>query len=167
MSTVLNFDATGVDITNHFDALPAGEYVVIITDSVKRATKAGDGEYLELTLEVQGDHFRGRKLWDRLNLWNPSAKAVEIAQRQLAQIAHAVGVLQVPTAEVLHHKPLVAIVRVRDGQNGPQNEVKGYKGLGQAPVAQAASNPVAPRAGGVATTPPPRAAATPPWAAKA
>lgn len=151
----LNFDATNVDTTNHYDAIPAGDYLVMITASQSRATKDGTGEYLELTLEVQDGAYRGRKLWDRLNLSNKNQKAVEIAQRQLAQICHAVGVLQLQdTAEPLHYKPLVAIVRVKDGMNGPVNEVKGYKK--SAGAAAPATAPVA--------APRQAAAATPPWA---
>lgn len=147
----MKFDATNVDTTNTFDSLPAGDYVVMITDSQEKRTKSGDGEYLELTLEVQSGDFRGRRIWDRLNLENPNPKAVQIAQRQLSQLCHAVGVLQVREWQQLHNRQLVAIVRVREGMNGPMNEVKGYKGMaGPAHAAQ----PTAPRAAAAAPTQP-------------
>lgn len=136
----LNFNATGIDTTSTYDPVPAGEYPVIITESEVRDTKNGLGRYLNLTLEIQGGQFQGRKLWDRLNLWNNNAKAVEIAQRQLAQACHAVGLLQVADSSELHFKPMIAIVRVSNepGQN-PQNEIRGYKPAGgvaaQAPAA--------------------------------
>ncbi len=138
----LNFNATGIDTTSTFDPVPAGEYPVIITESEVRDTKSGTGRYLNMTLEIQGGQFQGRKLFDRLNLWNQNAQAVEIAQRQLAQACHAVGLLQVADSSELHFKPLTAIVRVRNepGQN-PQNEIRGYKPAGgvaaQAPAAAA------------------------------
>src|SRR5574343_311019 len=100
----LNFNASGIDITNRYEALPAGDYLVMITDSEERATKAGDGKYLNLTLEVQDGPFQGRKLWDRLNLENPHAKAVEIAQRQPAQNCHAVGNMAPRESSELHFK---------------------------------------------------------------
>ncbi|MEY2655978.1 MAG: hypothetical protein RLZZ524_3006 [Pseudomonadota bacterium] len=156
----LNFNASGVDITNRFEALPAGDYVVMITESQERATKTGDGSYLELTLEIQSGPMTGRKVWDRLNLHNQSAKAVEIAQRQLAQICHAVGVMAPRKSEELHFKPMVAMVKAKpDERSGEmRNEVKGYKAAGTAAPAVQQAAPSAPRA--------PVAAAKPamPWA---
>lgn len=148
----LNFNATGIDITNRYEALPAGDYLVMITDSQERTTKAGTGKFLELTLEVQSGQMQGRKIWDRLNLKNPNSKAVEIAQRQLAQICHAVGNMAPKQSAELHYKPMVATVKVsKDESTGNlSNEVKGYKPAGGASgsMGHAAPMPapVAPRA---------------------
>lgn len=154
---LINIDTTHIDPTPRFDPIPAGDYPVIITASEMKLTKDGTGQYLELTLEVQAGEFQGRKLFDRLNLNNSSRQAVEIAQRQLSQIAHAVGVLQVADSEQLHFKPLVAMVRVRAAREGydASNEIKGYKAVACAPVAMTHAAPVAA----------PRAAA--PWARSA
>ena len=127
----LNVDATHVDTTNHYEAIPAGDYEAMVTDSQMKSTKDGSGQYLELTLEIQSGQFQGRKIWDRLNLQNRNAKAVEIAQRQLGQLAHATGVLQVADSEQLHHKPVIVKVSVRqEPGRDPSNEVKGYKARG-------------------------------------
>lgn len=141
----LNFDATNVDITNHYEAIPAGDYEAMVTDSVMKPTKDGTGQYLELTLEIQSGQFQGRRLWDRLNLHNRNAKAVEIAQRQLGQLAHATGILQVAESTQLHNRPIIAKVSVRqEPGRDPSNEVKGYKAIGNVGVAPAFQ---APRAG--------------------
>ena len=178
----LAFDANQVDPTNKFSAIPAGDYPVIVTASELKLTKDGTGQYLELSLEVQDGPQRGAKLWDRLNLHNNNPKAVQIAQRQLSQLCHSVGVLQVNDSEQLHHKPCLAIVsaRVEPGRE-PTNEVKGYKAIAGAPVA-AASLFNAPRTAAPAmmqqpptfNAPPPQAASAPafgssgaPWMSKA
>jgi hypothetical protein len=123
------FDATHIDPTPRFDPIPAGDYPVIITQSELKYTKDNSGQYLELRLEVQGGEFSGRLVFDRLNLFNNNRQAVEIAQRQLSQICHAVGVMQITDSEQLHYKPLTAMVKVRpaQGQYEASNEVKGYK----------------------------------------
>ena len=78
----LNFNAAAIEPQQSFDALPNGRYEVIITDSEMKETKAGTGAYLMLTMEVIGDtKHSGRKLWTRLNLVNPNATAVQIAER--------------------------------------------------------------------------------------
>lgn len=170
------FDATNIDTTSQFDAIPAGDYEAMVTGSAMKATRDGSGEYLELTLEIQSGQFQGRRLWDRLNLRNRNAKAVEIAQKQLAQLCHAVNVLQVQTPEQLHNRPFVMKVSVKnDPERGMSNEVKGYKAraamqqqapafqapraAAQAPAYAAPTQQAAPAAGGI------RQGGPLPWAA--
>lgn len=140
----MNFDATQVDPTNHFQAIPAGEYQAIITKSEMKPTKNGTGQYLELTLEIQAGEFARRKLYDRLNLINQNHAARDIAQRQFSQICHAVGVLQCNDSEQLHFKPMTIIVGIDPAReyNGKMydasNVVKGYKAIQGANQQQAA-----------------------------
>lgn len=72
-----------------YEELPAGRYVVRLTAEETRPTKRGDGEYLALTWTIEGGQHAGRKLIDRLNLRNPSQKAVDIARRTLQAICEA------------------------------------------------------------------------------
>ena len=148
----LNFSAEGIDIRSNYEAIPAGDYESMVTASEMKSTKDGTGQYLELTVEIQSGQFQGRRLFDRLNLSNRNPKAVEIAQKQLAQLCHATGVLQVQDSQQLHNRPIVMKVAVRnDPERGPSNEIKGYKAKGaaqqaapfQAPRAAAQSAPAA------------------------
>lgn len=166
MATI-NFDSTNIDPAPRFDPIPAGDYPAIVTASQMKQTKTGTGSYLELELQIQDGEFSGRKLFDRLNLDNENRQTVEIAQRQLSQICHAVGVLQVADSEQLHFKPLTAIVALKPakGEYSASNEVKGYKAAQGAPVSAQFQ---APRAGVPPQqfTPPPQASAQiPPWLA--
>ncbi len=136
------FDPNAVPPREDFTPLPSGEYPVIITDSDMKPTKAGTGQYLELTFQVIDGPSKGRLVWARLNLDNPNPKAVEIAQRDLSAICHAVGHAQALTdSQVLHNRPLV--IRVEFVQAGGRNqhdgnEVKAYKRLDGAAPAHAA-----------------------------
>lgn len=140
----LNFDAQTVE-PNQFDNLPPGEYQVAIVDSVRQNTKAGTGQYLQLELQVLDGPHRGRKLFDRLNIVNPSAKAAEIARGTLSAICRAVGVMTPQHSGELHDKPLLIKVTVKDnGEFGPKNEIVAYKPLGgqkAAPLASPATLP--------------------------
>lgn len=136
-----NFDATQVEPMQEFVPLPEGEYIAIIEDSEMRATKAGTGNYLSLTLQiVEGDHT-GRKLFDNLNLDNPNPQTVEIAQRTLSSICHAVGELAVNDSEQLHNKAMMIKVGFQK-DNKDRNQVKSYKKLegGVAPVQPAVAS---------------------------
>src|SRR5690606_2465179 len=75
-----------VDPNQAFDPLPTAWYAMRAVASEQKPTKAGDGAYLQYELEIDENHhpeLKGRKVWDRFNLWNPNSQAVEIAQRQL------------------------------------------------------------------------------------
>jgi hypothetical protein len=48
----INFDASQVDPSVPFEVLPSDKYLVEITHSEMKVTKAGDGSYLELELTV-------------------------------------------------------------------------------------------------------------------
>jgi hypothetical protein len=130
-----------------------------------KPTKNGTGQYLELKLQVIDGKFANRVLFDRLNLKNDNQQAVEIAQRTLAAICHATGVMQVQDSQQLHGIPMEARVSIRPASGGydAANEVKGYRkvGAGQGVVAPA----FAPQPSAAPTQPPaPTAGGTPPWA---
>lgn len=126
------FDATQVEPNAPREVLPAGNYKAVIVGGEEKATKSQTGSYLQLTLEVIEGPHKGSKLTDRLNLNNPNAQAVEIAQRTLSAICHAVGIMKPRRSEDLHGKPLMVKVAVKPGEGsyGPSNEVKGYEPCG-------------------------------------
>jgi hypothetical protein len=126
MANLGNFNASEVETTT-FEAIPAGKYVAVITDSLLKPTKSGNGSYLELAFEVIDGDLKGRKVWARLNLDNPNATAVKIARSELASICKAVGVLQPKDSTELHNLPLVITVKQKaDAEGEVRNEIKGY-----------------------------------------
>ena len=137
MATLGNtFDANNVEPSQPRDPVPPGDYLAQITWSEFKTTKRGDGQYLELEFEVlEPEEFASRKFWDRLNLDNPNAKAVEIAERTLSSICRAAGVMQVEDSEQLHDIPMVVKLDIEEDEQGRVNQrVKGYKAAGDAPA---------------------------------
>ena len=122
---LLNFNAAEI-ATDNYEVIPPGLYEAIITESEMQANKAGTGAYLKLTFTITSGSCKGRLLWDRLNLNNPSAKAVEIARQQLANICRAVNVLSPRDSTQLHNLPLRIKVIIRDYNGEEKNEIKGY-----------------------------------------
>lgn len=151
---------------DEFAPLPSGEYRAMIVDSDMKPTKAGTGQYLELTYQILDGPFTGRNVWSRLNLDNPNQKAVDIAQRDLQKIQYAIGGIAVTNSEQLHNIPHVIRVEFvpanpAKNQNRDGNEIRGWKrdeaaqpAAGQAPFAQQQSAPA----------PAPAPAAAPTWA---
>jgi len=141
MSLVNEYDPTDTPQTD-FDALPAGDYTVILTEWEDKDTKAGDGQYANLTMEVVDGAYKGRKLWHTLNLKNKSDKAVNIARAQYAAIREAVNTPSPKVAQDLFNKPFVVKVKVErrkqknesgqwvdDPHGDLQNKCTGFKPL--------------------------------------
>lgn len=141
MADLRGFDAEKVEPNVGFDPIPAGSYMAIITASEMKATKSNDGNYLELTFEIVAGEYKGRNLWDRLNIDNPNEKAVKIARGQLSAVCRAVGVMQPKDSIELHNLPLVVGVKLKKRTDTGEmtNEIKSYgnKGAVVAPEHQA------------------------------
>jgi hypothetical protein len=142
------FDATGVAPAEPRDVIPAGKYNVQIINSEMRDTKNGAGKYLWLELEILDGQFARQHMFDRLNLINQNQTAVEIAQRALSSICHAVGKLQVSNSEQLHFLPLTASVKVKpaQGEYAASNEIGGYSAAGGGGTVRPAGVPTATQA---------------------
>ncbi len=154
MATI-NFNASEVEPSVGFEAIPAGKYQAVIVDSDMRQNKSGTGEYLQLEFEIIEGEFKNRKLWARLNLNNPNPDAVRMARADLSAICHAVNVISPGDSIELHNLPLTITVKCRKTPDGDiVNEIKGYSAK-SAPVTPAASAVAAP------VTP---ASSAPPWA---
>ena len=142
------------------EPLPNGNYICVATDSQMRTTKAGTGKYLEVTFDVIEGAHKGRKLWSRMNIENPSERARTIGLGQLKQLGEAVGVPHIQESEQLHGKPVTLRVVVKQDPNyGPSNDVKGFM-----PAAGPASAPAPASAAPWDKTGDPSADAAPPWA---
>ena len=149
MADLRGFDANTVNPASDFEPIPAGKYVAVITGSEMKPTKNGTGHYLELTFEVIDGPQKGRLLWSRLNLDNPNAQAVQIAQGELSAICRAVGVMQPRDSVDLHNLPVMLTVKCkkREDTGDMTNEIKGYA-----------------KKDAAGETPPPETTNTPPWA---
>lgn len=132
MAYIGNFDASIVAPATEFQALPSGEYLMAITESEMKETKGGTGQYLQMSFTVLNcavqEHL-GRKVFVRLNLINANQTAVDIAQRELSAICHAVGVLKLQDSQKLHDLPMVCKVQhiPAKGEFAESNKISAYK----------------------------------------
>jgi hypothetical protein len=139
MADLGGFDASEVK-DSEFEALPAGEYRAVISDSERKKTKDGESELLQVKLQIIEGPFKNRTIIDRFNLWNKNPAATTIAQQQFKKVCEAVNIPKPPDSSALHMKPLVIKVAVKEYNGNNQNEVKGYKAFtasSAAPVATA------------------------------
>jgi len=129
MADLRGFNANTVEPSDSFDPIPAGEYLCVITASEEKPTKAGTGSFLVLEFEVIDGPYKGRKLWDRLNLNNPSEVAVKIARATLSAICRSIGVMEPSDSCEMHDLPLLVKVRTekRADTDELSNVIKGYR----------------------------------------
>lgn len=130
----LNFNASQVQPNQALEAIPSGQYPVVIVRSEEKPTRAGDGFYIELEMQVQGGQYNGRKVFDRLNIKNKNEQAVTIAYSTLSAICHVTGRLNIQDTQQLHGVPFIAVVSKLERNDQPgsgnmTNEVKGYKDI--------------------------------------
>jgi hypothetical protein len=121
--------------------IPEGEYDAIITNTELKPTNAGDGQYLQVDIEVTSGDHKGRKVTERLNFVNSNERAVKIAERILGSIGHAVGFeegYEITDSNEIHNKPFVIKVKVEEPQEytdkygekkmgSAQNSISSYK----------------------------------------
>ena len=93
-----------------------------------KRNKADTGSYLEMRVQILDEEYTGRLVFERLNLDNPNDTAVKIAQRTLADICEAVGVLEVEDSEELHGIEMLVRVGIQPakGDWGASNVIKKY-----------------------------------------
>ncbi len=130
----LNFNAAQFSPEVPREAIPAGWYAVQMVESEMKPTSAGNGAYLQVTLQVLEGAFAGRKVIDRMNLNNPNATAVQLAQARLSSYCHATGVIQCMDSAQLHGIPMKVKLSVRTdptGQYEPSNEVRQVKHINE------------------------------------
>lgn len=133
------------------EMLPVGDYTMQVTQSDLRDTKAGDGQYIWLELEILGPKYAGRRYWERLNLFNKNETAVRIAKKTLGAICNAVGVAAFEDTEQLHLKPMKVVITHKENKQGKLETRADYYPLNAQPQKAAspasAPAPAAPAAG--------------------
>ena len=176
------FDASTVTPSQPQDIIPVNWYNVTITESEFKETGKKTGSFMALTFTIIEGDFKGRKVFTNLNLVNPNAQAVEIAEQNLSAICHATGVIQLSDSSQLHNIPFeikVGMAKPTAEYPEPSNEVKGFRRAGGAktnaaatpltaappPVAAAAPAPVVAAPVAAAPAPSTPAPAAAPWAA--
>jgi hypothetical protein len=129
------FNAAAVTPSAPMGVLPPGTYRAEITNTEVKNTKTGNGTYLSVEFTINDGPARGRKLWSNYNLQNPSDKAVEIAERELSALCHAVG----KTAMVDDSDELlglsVSLAVGLDKNDSERNRITGYMSVNAATAA--------------------------------
>lgn len=167
MADLGNFDATAVEPSRSFQLLPKGWVEAMIIESDAKDTVVDGFTKRRVTLVYQildqRPEYKGRKHWHGLNMKNPNAQTVAIANGQLSSICRAVGVLKPSDSTALHNLPHMILIGQRmNKQSGEmENVINDWKAKGASPAAGAPSLSQA-----MPQAPAPTASGAAPWGKK-
>jgi len=110
------------------EALPRDRYTLEVQTTDYAQNKKKNGHILKVKMKVLGGKYNGRIIFRNLNLDNPSATAVEMANKELTSIAQACGVVVTDESSVIHGIPFEADLTIKTGSGDypDSNDVKKY-----------------------------------------
>ena len=125
------FNADEHEELGDFSAIPAGEYHVKVKDSEMARNGKDTGDLLKFKFEIQDGEYKGRILFANLNITHNNPTAQEIAEKTLATICKAVGLVSIEDTEELHGCELMAkvIKKPASAQYAEGNEIKNYSAI--------------------------------------
>ena len=143
MANLAGFNAAEVEPNVGFEIVPPGDYEACIVASEMKSTKSGDGQYLNLEIQIISGPMQNRKLFEKLNLVNKNDVAVTIAKGTLSAICRAVNVLTPNDSADLHNKPFRIAVgaKKREDTGEMQNNIKSFKPRAVGPQATLLTQP--------------------------
>jgi hypothetical protein len=150
MGNLAGFNANNHEPSSGFELIPPGDYEACIVASELKPTKKGDGKVLEIQVSIINGPCQNRKLFDRLNINNPSEECQRIGRGTLSAICRAVGKLEPNDSSELHMLALRITVgtRKREDTGDIVNVIKSYKPCGSSKAIPSVSTPVAVKTGG-------------------
>lgn len=122
------FDANQVKPARDYVAVvPPGKYLVKIDKAELRQTKAQNGHLLWFEMTIIQGEYKDQKLFDQINVDNPSNECVRIGMGQFSALARAAGNPCVQNEKELVNAIVVAHVKVKaDAKYGDSNEIRTY-----------------------------------------
>jgi hypothetical protein len=149
----LNFNASDYQPRAEVGAVPAGKYLCIAEDTERKNTKNEEAQYLQITWQIIEGEYKGRKIFERLNLWKAQGgdwvrrtdDAGTIAGQTMSGILMALGIATIRNHEELRGKKAFLKVKVRKSEEyGDSNDVQNhYPASGATPAAAPVSAPPA------------------------
>ena len=122
------FDATQVDTSDEFEAIPAGQYPMMLKEAMTKSNNAGTGTNLVFKGEVIDGNYKGRIVFCNLSIENPNQTTVKIAVKQLAKLCLAVGLPRITSPEQLNGKIFVGVVGLQKDDK-TRNDLRDFKPL--------------------------------------
>lgn len=159
----------------NFEPMPAGEYVLQVTESSVKTNSKNTGMVAAFVMEVvEPVEFQGRKVWEYISFVHENAQTQSIGQAALRDLTFACGKDNIEDTEELHYEHFRATLKIEKGKDQHGNErhsnrvkkflsPEGDQSPPESKAAPAPRTPPAPSSAGAAAG----GAAKTPWKRKA
>jgi len=137
-------DLSGVD-WNETGILPVGEYRAVVVKAPLTTTKAGDGNYLAMDLQIISGPHKNEHVFQNVMMHHPKPHAVAMGRQQLSGLCKSIGIktetLQ-DTSELLNKPVRIVVFHEEDKGYGPSASVKKFMtDVGGTPEGEEAAAP--------------------------
>jgi hypothetical protein len=129
MANIADFSAKADQVQDQdFQPIPDGWYRVEVKKAELKATKDGNGQYINVQYGVLGPSHAGRIVFDIINVRNASAEAERIGLAQLKRLKLAIGLPSLTDTDQLVGRNLEIDVKTqKSAEYGDKNVVKSYR----------------------------------------
>jgi len=117
----LNFKTSEVPQETGFQPIPKGRYEVVVDRMEPKATKSG-GTMLSTAYQVVDGKYKGRLIFENINIENKNNVAERIGRARLRDIGLACGITDVEDTDDLKHTPFDIEVDVEYSDYRKENE---------------------------------------------
>lgn len=156
-----------------FSPLPEGKYQATVVTAELKQTKAGTGQYIDIQWSITGPSHANRRIFDMVNIKNPSQVAEDIGRRQLGGLLRVAGIPVIRDTDQLVGVAATITLKIRK-QAGykDSNSVTRYEPIAAgspAHIPQAQPRPPMPAQQKPVQAPAPasqKSSGAPPWAVK-
>jgi hypothetical protein len=131
---MLDYDSSEVEPSMGPLAVPGGQYLAAIVSELEKKTNEAatidDASYIQLTFEILEGPHKGSKVWDLLNLNNPSQACVVSARGRVSTIRQACGLKVLRDTIELQNIPMLIDVIQGEYKGKKNNKIVDYKPAG-------------------------------------
>jgi len=136
MADLGGYQANPAELEEDFGIVPEGTYIAVIEGSDYKPASTGQGMLLKFTYSIVEGQFKGRKVFENLNLKHSNAQTQAIAEKALNSICVACGILKIQDSSQLHGIPMKLDISVQPakGEYSAQNRIKKHISINATPA---------------------------------
>lgn len=101
-----------------FTPVPPGDYMLSIDSAEVKDTKNGDGKYIKIEHTIISEQYKGRKVFNNINIYNKSQQCVNIGLGMLANLWECInGQGKLKDTSQICNKTCMATIIVKEENN--------------------------------------------------
>lgn len=113
---------------SHFELIPAGDYLAMITEASVAPPKSGDGQMLSLRWVIIEGEYENRTVFQSIVFLHSSEQAQRFGRQRLKDLCDAMGITGAVTdAEIFLNRPVRIRIGIEKDKGGVYEDRNGVK----------------------------------------